>query len=163
MNAAYVVPATLANILRTKNENGTTYLEIILGNSNLQDKFRRLLTAFSDKTTGSIGQILTVGDTTIHNLCKLLGILNLEEAIKEEWHSMMRKPDKNALFVVNKSSITTGNSSDDIEAHKKGGIIRKFAPGGGFAKVSGSTGKTENTKTKIRDSREFGKAKEIFD
>lgn len=163
MNAAYVVPATLANILRTKNENGTTYLEIILGNSNLQDKFRRLLTAFSDKTTGSIGQILTVGDTTIHNLCKLLGILNLEEAIKEEWHSMMRKPDKNALFVVNKSSITTGNSSDDIEAHKKGGIIRKFAPGGGFAKVSGSTGKTENTKTKIRDSRELGKAKEIFD
>lgn len=163
MNAAYVVPATLANILRTKNENGTTYLEIILGNSNLQDKFRRLLTAFSDKTTGSIGQILTVGDTTIHNLCKLLGILNLEEAIKEEWHSMMRKPDKNALFVVNKSSITTGNSSDNIEAHKQGGIIRKFAPGGGFAKVSGSTGKTENTKTKIRDSRELGKAKEIFD
>ena len=158
MNAAYVVPATLANILRTKNENGTTYLEIILGNSNLQDKFRRLLTAFSDKTTGSIGQILTVGDTTIHNLCKLLGILNLEEAIKEEWHSMMRKPDKNALFVVNKSSITTGNSSDDIEAHKQGGIIRKFAPGGGFAKASGSTASTKQIKTKIQDAR---KSKEM--
>ena len=157
MNAAYVVPATLANILRTKNENGTTYLEIILGNSNLQDKFRRLLTAFSDKTTGSIGQILTVGDTTIHNLCKLLGILNLEEAIKEEWHSMMRKPDKNALFVVNKSSITTGNSSDDIEAHKQGGIIRKFAPGGGFAKASGSTASTKSTNVKIRDSRQAAK------
>lgn len=158
MNAAYVVPATLANILRTKNENGTTYLEIILGNSNLQDKFRRLLTAFSDKTTGSIGQILTVGDTTIHNLCKLLGILNLEEAIKEEWHSMMRKPDKNALFVVNKSSITTGNSSDGIEAHKQGGIIRKFAPGGGFAKASGSTASTKQIKTKIQDAR---KSKEM--
>lgn len=158
MNAAYVVPATLANILRTKNENGTTYLEIILGNSNLQDKFRRLLTAFSDKTTGSIDQILTVGDTTIHNLCKLLGILNLEEAIKEEWHSMMRKPDKNALFVVNKSSITTGNSSDGIEAHKQGGIIRKFAPGGGFAKASGSTASTKQIKTKIQDAR---KSKEM--
>ena len=158
MNAAYVVPATLANILRTKNENGTTYLEIILGNSNLQDKFRRLLTAFSDKTTGSIGQILTVGDTTIHNLCKLLGILNLEEAIKEEWHSMMRKPDKNALFVVNKSSITTGNSSDGIEAHKQGGIIRKFAPGGGFAKASGSNASTKQIKTKIQDAR---KSKEM--
>lgn len=158
MNAAYVVPATLANILRTKNENGTTYLEIILGNSNLQDKFRRLLTAFSDKTTGSIGQILTVGDTTIHNLCKLLGILNLEKAIKEEWHSMMRKPDKNALFVVNKSSITTGNSSDGIEAHKQGGIIRKFAPGGGFAKASGSTASTKQIKTKIQDAR---KSKEM--
>lgn len=158
MNAAYVVPATLANILRTKNENGTTYLEIILGNSNLQDKFRRLLTAFSDKTTGSIGQILTVGDTTIHNLCKLLGILNLEEAIKEEWHSMMRKPDKNTLFVVNKSSITTGNSSDGIEAHKQGGIIRKFAPGGGFAKASGSTASTKQIKTKIQDAR---KSKEM--
>ena len=158
MNAAYVVPATLANILRTKNENGTTYLEIILGNSNLQDKFRRLLTAFSDKTTGSIGQILTVGDTTIHNLCKLLGILNLEEAIKEEWHSMMRKPDKNALFVVNKSSITTGNSSDGIEAHKQGGVIRKFAPGGGFAKASGSTASTKQIKTKIQDAR---KSKEM--
>lgn len=157
MNAAYVVPATLANILKKKNENGTTYLEIILGNSNLQDKFRRLLTAFSDKTTGSIWQILTVGDTTIHNLCKLLGILDSEDAIKEEWHSMMRKPNKNSLFVVNKSSITNNNSKD-VESHKQGGVIRKYAPGGGFAKASGSTASTKQTKTKIQDAR---KSKEM--
>ena len=71
---------------------------------------------------------------------------------------MMRKPDKNVLFVVNKSSITTGNSSDDIEAHKQGGVIRKFAPGGGFAKASGSTASTKQIKTKIQDAR---KSKEM--
>lgn len=158
MDAAYVVPATLANILTTKTENGSTYFDVILANRNLQDKFRRLLTAFSDVKLGSIKQWLTVGSTTIWNLCKEIGREDLYDTIKDEWVSMMQKPNKNSLYVINKSNIP----NNQIESHKQGGIIRKFAPGGGFAKTTRTKGKTENNNIKIRDSRELGTASEML-
>lgn len=40
-----------------------------------------------------------------------------------------------------------------VASQKHGGTIRKFAPGGGFAKTSGSTASTTQIKTKVQDYR----------
>ena len=160
--AGYVIPATLSSFLLAKNEFGETGLQRLLKNRNSQQYFKDILQSIHQ--TG-IGRLIRSNDglRTIKWICNFLGIDKEHwNQIFDEFKSMENgsRGERNDNFRVDLSGL---NSSNNILSQKQGGIIRKFAPGGGFAKASGSTGKTENTKTKIRDSRELGKAKEIFD
>lgn len=160
--AGYVIPATLSSFLLAKNEFGETGLQRLLKNRNSQQYFKDILQSIHQ--TG-IGRLIRSNDglRTIKWICNFLGIdKEYWNQIFDEFKSMENgsRGERNDNFKVDLSGL---NSSNNILSQKQGGVIRKFAPGGGFAKVSGSTGKTENTKTKIRDSRELGKAKEIFD
>lgn len=160
--AGYVIPATLSSFLLAKNEFGETGLQRLLKNRNSQQYFKDILQSIHQ--TG-IGRLIRSNDglRTIKWICNFLGIDKEHwNQIFDEFKSMENgsRGERNDNFRVDLSGL---NSSNNILSQKQGGVIRKFAPGGGFAKVSGSTGKTENTKTKIRDSRELGKAKEIFD
>lgn len=158
----YVIPATLSSFLLAKNEFGETGLQRLLKNRNSQQYFKDILQSIHQ--TG-IGRLIRSNDglRTIKWICNFLGIDKEHwNQIFDEFKSMENgsRGERNDNFRVDLSGL---NSSNNILSQKQGGVIRKFAPGGGFAKVSGSTGKTENTKTKIKDSRELGKAKEIFD
>lgn len=160
--AGYVIPATLSSFLLAKNEFGETGLQRLLKNRNSQQYFKDILQSIHQ--TG-IGRLIRSNDglRTIKWICNFLGIDKEHwNQIFDEFKSMENgsRGERNDNFKVDLSGL---NSSNNILSQKQGRVIRKFAPGGGFAKVSGSTGKTENTKTKIRDSRELGKAKEIFD
>lgn len=160
--AGYVIPATLSSFLLAKNEFGETGLQRLLKNRNSQQYFKDILQSIHQ--TG-IGRFIRSNDglRTIKWICNFLGIDKEHwNQIFDEFKSMENgsRGERNDNFRVDLSGL---NSSNNILSQKQGGVIRKFAPGGGFAKASGSTGKTENTKTKIRDSRELGKAKEIFD
>lgn len=160
--AGYVIPATLSSFLLAKNEFGETGLQRLLKNRNSQQYFKDILQSIHQ--TG-IGRLIRSNDglRTIKWICNFLGIDKEHwNQIFDEFKSMENgsRGERNDNFRVDLSGL---NSSNNILSQKQGGVIRKFAPGGGFAKASGSTGKTENTKTKIRDSRELGKAKEIFD
>lgn len=160
--AGYVIPATLSSFLLAKNEFGETGLQRLLKNRNSQQYFKDILQSIHQ--TG-IGRFIRSNDglRTIKWICNFLGIDKEHwNQIFDEFKSMENgsRGERNDNFRVDLSGL---NSSNNILSQKQGGVIRKFAPGGGFAKVSGSTGKTENTKTKIRDSRELGKAMEIFD
>lgn len=160
--AGYVIPATLSSFLLAKNEFGETGLQRLLKNRNSQQYFKDILQSIHQ--TG-IGRFIRSNDglRTIKWICNFLGIDKEHwNQIFDEFKSMENgsRGERNDNFRVDLSGL---NSSNNILSQKQGGVIRKFAPGGGFAKVSGSTGKTENTKIKIRDSRELGKAKEIFD
>ncbi len=160
--AGYVIPATLSSFLLAKNEFGETGLQRLLKNRNSQQYFKDILQSIHQ--TG-IGRLIRSNDglRTIKWICNFLGIDKEHwNQIFDEFKSMENgsRGERNDNFRVDLSGL---NSSNNILSQKQGGVIRKFAPGGGFAKVSGSTGKTENTKTKIKDSRELGKAKEIFD
>lgn len=160
--AGYVIPATLSSFLLAKNEFGETGLQRLLKNRNSQQYFKDILQSIHQ--TG-IGRLIRSNDglRTIKWICNFLGIDKEHwNQIFDEFKSMENgsRGERNDNFRVDLSGL---NSSNNILSQKQGGVIRKFAPGGGFAKASGSTGKTENTKIKIRDSRELGKAKEIFD
>lgn len=160
--AGYVIPATLSSFLLAKNEFGETGLQRLLKNRNSQQYFKDILQSIHQ--TG-IGRFIRSNDglRTIKWICNFLGIDKEHwNQIFDEFKSMENgsRGERNDNFRVYLSGL---NSSNNILSQKQGGVIRKFAPGGGFAKASGSTGKTENTKIKIRDSRELGKAKEIFD
>lgn len=160
--AGYVIPATLSSFLLAKNEFGETGLQRLLKNRNSQQYFKDILQSIHQ--TG-IGRFIRSNDglRTIKWMCNFLGIDKEHwNQIFDEFKSMENgsRGERNDNFRVDLSGL---NSSNNILSQKQGGVIRKFAPGGGFAKASGFTGKTENTKIKIRDSRELGKAKEIFD
>ena len=160
--AGYVIPATLSSFLLAKNEFGETGLQRLLKNRNSQQYFKDILQSIHQ--TG-IGRLIRSNDglRTIKWICNFLGIDKEHwNQIFDEFKSMENgsRGERNDNFRVDLSGL---NSSNNILSQKQGGVIRKFAPGGGFAKASGSTGKTENTKIKIRDSRELGKAMEIFD
>ena len=159
--AGYVIPATLSSFLLIKNEFGETGLQRLLKDRNSQQYFKDLLQSIHQ--TG-IGRFIRSNDglRTIKWICKFLGIDKEHwDQIFDEFKSMENgsRGERNDKFRVDLSELNNSN----IPSQKQGGVIRKFAPGGGFAKASGTRGKTENHNTKIRDSRELGKASEIFD
>ena len=160
--AGYVIPATLSSFLLTKNEFGETGLQRLLKDRNAQQYFKDILQSIHQ--TG-IGRFIRSNDglRTIKWICKFLGInKNNWDQIFDEFKLMENgsRGERNDKYRVDLSGL---DNSSNIPSQKQGGVIRKFAPGGGFAKTSGTKGKTENHNTKIRDSRELGKASEIFD
>lgn len=156
LDAAYVVPATLGKFLYEKNANGIPGIQALIADVNLQKRFRNILKNIAD------GRLLGGGYGAIKNVCKQLGMTEAQaEQVDQEAQRMIaaRKSNGRLDYKVAKEAINQakGGNDDQVSYQKQGGIIRKFAPGGGFAKTSGSTASTSQTKVNIRDSRQAAK------
>lgn len=156
LDAAYVVPATLGKFLYEKNANGIPGIQALIADVNLQKRFRNILKNIAD------GRLLGGGYGAIKNVCKQLGMTEVQaEQVDQEAQRMIaaRKSNGRLDYKVAKEAINQakGGNDDQVSYQKQGGIIRKFAPGGGFAKTSGSTASTSQTKVNIRDSRQAAK------
>lgn len=164
LDAAYVVPTWIAYYLKKADNNGVTGMQKLLANPKMQEKFRNILKRLGDYSGNWTADITRAGSyKNIETLGKFLGMTESEiQATKDEWDDMMEleKVKRNTEFKVAKSSFP---KKENIESHKQGGVIKKYAPGGGFAKVSGNSGKTKQNKIKIKDSRKSQELENPFD
>lgn len=159
LEAAYVVPATLAKFLYQPNANGIPGIQALIADVNLQKRFRNILKRIAD------GRLLGGRDSAIKDVCKELGMTpeQADQVCQEaDRMSEARKENGSLNYKVAKEAIDQAAPKDEtqnsqVASQKQGGIIRKFAPGGGFAKASGSTASTKSTNVKIRDSRQAAK------
>lgn len=159
LEAAYVVPATLAKFLYQPNANGIPGIQALIADVNLQKKFRNILKKIAD------GRLLGGGEFAIKAVCKELGMTPAQaDQVWQEASRMIeaRKENGSLNYKVAKEAINQAAPKDEtqnqqVTSQKQGGVIRKFAPGGGFAKASGSTASTKSTNVKIRDSRQAAK------
>ena len=159
LEAAYVVPVTLAKFLYQPNANGIPGIQALIADVNLQKKFRNILKNIAD------GRLLGGGEFTIKAVCKELGMTPAQaDQVWQEARRMIeaRKENGSLNYKVAKEAINQAAPKDEtqnpqVTSQKQGGVIRKFAPGGGFAKASGSTASTKSTNIKIRDSRQAAK------
>lgn len=159
LEAAYVVPATLAKFLYQPNANGIPGIQALIADVNLQKRFRNILKRIAD------GRLLGGRDSAIKDVCKELGMTpeQADQVCQEaDRMSEARKENGSLNYKVAKEAIAQAAPKDEtqnpqVASQKQGGVIRKFAPGGGFAKASGSTASTKSTNVKIRDSRQAAK------
>lgn len=159
LEAAYVVPATLAKFLYQPNANGIPGIQALIADANLQKRFRNILKNIAD------GRLFGGGLGAIKNVCGELGMTPEQaDQVDLEAQRMIaaRKANGSLNYKVAKEAIDQAAPKDEtqnqqVTSQKQGGIIRKFAPGGGFAKASGSTASTKSTNVKIRDSRQAAK------
>ena len=159
LEAAYVVPATLAKFLYQPNANGIPGIQALIADVNLQKKFRNILKRIAD------GRLFGGGLGAIKSVCGELGMTPEQaDQVYLEAQRMIaaRKANGSLNYKVAKEAIDQAAPKDEtqnsqVASQKQGGVIRKFAPGGGFAKASGSTASTKSTNVKIRDSRQAAK------
>ena len=159
LEAAYVVPATLAKFLYQPNANGIPGIQALIADVNLQKKFRNILKNIAD------GRLFGGGLGAIKSVCGELGMTPEQaDQVYLEAQRMIaaRKANGSLNYKVAKEAIDQAAPKDEtqnsqVASQKQGGVIRKFAPGGGFAKASGSTASTKSTNVKIRDSRQAAK------
>lgn len=159
LEAAYVVPATLAKFLYQPNANGIPGIQALIADANLQKRFRNILKNIAD------GRLFGGGSGAIKDICGELGMTPEQaDQVDLEAQRMIaaRKANGSLNYKVAKEAIDQAAPKDEtqnqqVTSQKQGGIIRKFAPGGGFAKASGSTASTKSTNVKIRDSRQAAK------
>ena len=157
LDAAYVVPSWIAYYLKKKDSNGVSGMQKLLANPDMQNKLRNILKRLGDYSSSWTSDLTRAGgDANIEKLGRFLGMTEKEiEATKQEWDSMMEadKLERKSKFKVDKNSFPK-KKQNNATSYRQGGTIRKFAPGGGFAKVSGNSGSTKQNRTKIKDSRE---------
>lgn len=151
LDAAYVVPATLAKKLLETDSNGVRGIEKIIADTRFQEILKNVLEKIGQ------GKFWSGGDS---NRKKLAQILEMNEAELQQFLAECdqmtndEKVNRKTKWKVSIDAINAGKPKEQIPSQKQGGVIRKFAPGGGFAKTSGSTASTQQTKTKIKDYRQ---------
>lgn len=157
--SGYVIPPMFSRILFNSNEYGENGLQRILKDRKAQGYLRDVLEA---TTKTAMGRIINSSDSdrTIKWLCKYLGVD--KETIKEicsEYLDMIRSAqnERKNNYLVNFDSI----SQNQVPIQKQGGTIRKFQPGGGFGSTKGTAKYSEAKKTKIDDTRDLGKVKDL--
>lgn len=151
LDAAYVVPATLAKKLLAKDANGVRGIEKIIADTRFQEILKNVLERIGQ------GKFWSGGDANRKKLAQVLGMNDAElQQFLAECDQMTNdeKVNRKTKWKVSVDAINAGSPNNQVQSQKQGGVIRKFAPGGGFAKASGSTASTSQTKTKVKDYRQ---------
>lgn len=151
LDAAYVVPATLAKKLLARDANGVRGIEKIIADTRFQEILKNVLEKIGQ------GSIWSGGNANRRKLAQVLGMneTELQQFLAEcEQMTNDERVNRKTKWKVSVDAIKASASEEQVPSQKQGGVIRKFAPGGGFAKASGSTASTSQTKTKVKDYRQ---------
>lgn len=153
----FTIPPTLSSLIFRETRSGGTFMDVIISNPKLLEKFQTILEEFS-RTRGanSLWRDMGVGRATFKNLLSPLGFNEQEiESAFTEWMKMLEDPNRMSKYVVSKPA----DQSQQVQSQKQGGTIRKYAPGGGFGKASkerGTQGRGTSNVTDPRKSTEVG-------